>query len=327
MNFSRKLLFHLLVLTITMNGVTACAAAQSVDSQKEPLRVEYTNWWGDYTLLVADEMGMFEKYGVNVEPVFYETYSDSYSDLAAGLLDGGLFVLGDAININDKSPLKVIAVYDDGGMDYLIGDTNIKSIADLKGKKIGVNISSAGELVVLQALKQAGLKVEDVTLVDMSVEELPENLGSTVDAGYSWDPYASEALKNGANILYQSGGTNTIGPDVIVFNANTLEKRSEEIRSFLKAWFEAVDFRNSNPESANQIISARTGLSIDQLSVDAELYTLQQNIVLLSDQTPQDNMINLTSAFNANAEFLLDLGVLSNQPDKNQFIDSSFLFQ
>jgi ABC-type nitrate/sulfonate/bicarbonate transport system substrate-binding protein len=106
-----------------------------------------------------------------------------------------------------------------------------------------------------------------------------------------------------------------------------LEKRNEEIRSFLKAWFEAVDFRNSNPEAANQIISTRTGLSIDQLTVDAQLYTFQQNIVLLSDQTPQDNMINLTSAFNANAEFLLDLGVLSNQPDKNQFIDSSFLFQ
>lgn len=326
MNFSGKFLFHLLALITTIHGLTACAANQPANFQKEPLRIEYTNWWGDYTLLVADEMGMFEKYGINVEPVFYETYSDSYSDLAAGLLDGGLFVLGDAININDKSPLKVIAVYDDGGVDYLIGDTNIKSMADLKGKKIGVSISSAGELVVLQALKQGGLKVEDVTLVDMSVEELPENLGSTVDAGYSWDPYASEALRNGANILYQSGGTNTIGPDVIVFNTNTLEKKEEEIRLFLKAWFEAVDFRNSNPEAANQIISARTGLPIDQLTVDAQLYTLQENIVLLSDQSPQD-MINLTTAFNANAEFLLDLGVLSKQPDKNQFIDSSFLFQ
>jgi hypothetical protein len=69
-----------------------------------------------------------------------------------------------------------------------------------------------------------------------------------------------------------------------------------------------------------------TGLSMDQLTVDAQIYTLQENMVLLSDQSPQ-NMINLTNAFNANAEFLLDLGVLSKQPDKNQIIDSSFLFQ
>lgn len=326
MNLSRKFLLQLLVLAMTLNLVTACAANQSANIQKEPLRIEYTNWWGDYTLLVAQEQGLFEKYGVTVEPVLYETYSDSYSDLAAGLLDGGLFVLGDAININDKSPLKVVAVYDDGGVDYIIGASNIRNIADLKGKKIGVDISSAGELVVLQALKQGGLKVEDVTLVDMSVEELPDNLGNTVDAGYSWDPYASEALENGANILYKGGGANTIGPDVIVFNANTLEKRSEDIRSFLKAWFEAVEYRNANPESANQIISAKTGFSIDALTVDSQLYTLQENIVLLSDQAPQD-MINLTNAFNANAEFLLDLGVLSKQPDKNHFIDSSFLFQ
>jgi NitT/TauT family transport system substrate-binding protein len=326
MNSSRKFLLQLSVLAMTMNLVTACAANQTANIQKEPLRIEYTNWWGDYTLLVAQEKGLFEKYGISVEPVLYETYSDSYSDLAAGLLDGGLFVLGDAININDKSPLKVIAVYDDGGVDYLIGSSNIKTIADLKGKKIGVDISSAGELVVQQALKQGGLKVEEVILVDMAVEELSNHLGSTVDAGYSWDPYASEALANGANILYKGGGTNTIGPDVIVFNANTLEKRSEDIRSFLKAWFEAVDYRNANPQDANQIISAMTGLSMDQLTVDAQIYTLEENMVLLSDQSPQ-NMINLTSAFNANAEFLLDLGVLSKQPDKNQFIDSSFLFQ
>lgn len=306
--------------------LAACTTQGTSNTQKEPLRVEYTAWWGDYTLLVAQELGLFEKYGVDVEPVLYDTYSDSYSDLAAGLMDGGLFVLGDAININDKSPAKVIAVYDDGGMDYLIGSTNARTLSDLKGKTIGVDISSGGELVVLQALKKAGLTIEDVTLVDMSVEEIPNNLGNTVDAGYTWDPYASEALANGGSILYQSGGTNTIGPDVIVFNSAVLEKRPEDVRAFLKAWFEAVDFRLANPQEANQIISSKTGLLVEDLDEDARLYTLQENIVLLSDQVPE-NMINLKTAFSANAEFLLKLGVLRNQPVEDEFIDSSFLLQ
>src|SRR5688572_23839767 len=130
-----------LVLAVVINLITACAGNPSTTIQKEPLRIEYTEWWGDYTLLVAQELGLFEKYGVSVEPVLYETYSDSYSDLAAGILDGGLFVLGDAIGINDRSPLKIVAVYDDGGVDYLLGATSIQKTSDLKGKRIGVDIS------------------------------------------------------------------------------------------------------------------------------------------------------------------------------------------
>jgi len=38
-------------------------------------------------------------------------------------------------------------------------------------------------------------------------------------------------------------------------------------------------------------------------------------------------MINLTTAFNANVDFLLGLGVLRDEPLRNEFIDSSFLFQ
>lgn len=315
-----------MAISLVICLLTACTAQGTSNTRREPLRVEYTAWWGDYTLLVAQELGLFEKYGVDVEPVLYDTYSDSYSDLAAGLMDGGLFVLGDAININDKSPAKVIAVYDDGGTDYLIGSSTARALSDLKGKKIGVDISSGGELVVLQALKRANLTIEDVTLVDMSVEEVPDNLGNTVDAGYTWDPYASQAFANGGSILYQSGGTNTVGPDVIVFNLAVLEKRPEDVRAFLKAWFEAVDFRLANTQEANQIISSKTGLPIEDLDEDARLYTLQENIVLLSDQAPE-NMINLKTAFNANAEFLLKLGVLRNQPLEDEFIDSSFLLQ
>jgi NitT/TauT family transport system substrate-binding protein len=325
MNLSKNFLVRSIAILCLVIGLTSCSLNQTVTA-KEPLRVEYTLWWGDYTLLVAQEQGLFEKYGISVEPVFYEAYSDSYSDLAAGIIDGGLFSLDNAIDTNDKSPIKAVAIYDDGGIFYFIGNEDVRNISDLKGKKVGVEIGSSGELLLTEALAKGGLTLNDITLMDATVESIPNMLGSSIDAGLVWEPYASEARAKGGNILFQSGGAKTITPDLIVFNANTLQSRPEDIRAFLKAWFEAVDFRNANPQEANQIISAKTGQSIDKITEDSRIYTLQENIVLFSDQTPE-NMINLKTAFNTNVDFLLRLGVLRNQPDINQFIDSSFLFQ
>lgn len=326
MNFINFYSKRIALATIMVSLLIACAPSHSELLQNAPLRIEYTWWWGDYTILVAEELGLFEKYGVTVEPVYYENYSDSYSDLASNILDGGLFALDDAINTNDKTPLKAVAVYDDGGFYYLVGSKDVKNIPSLKGKRIGTDIGSFGEFLVLQALQQAGLTINDVTLVDVAAEEIPNYLGVTIDAGYTWEPYASQAVSNGASILYESGGTKTIIPDVIVFNTTTLENRPQDVQAFLKAWFEAVNFRSANPSEANQIIAKKTGLSLEEITVDSRIYTLQENIVLLSNQS-SENIINLNTAFNANSDFLLNIGVLRSEPDINQFINSSFLFE
>ncbi|MCC7118006.1 MAG: ABC transporter substrate-binding protein [Anaerolineales bacterium] len=321
MAMKNKILPCILVISL----LTACAPAQAASQAQSPLRIEYTLWWGDYTLLVAKELGLFEKYGVTVEPVYYPIYSDSYADLAAGILDGALFGLDDAISTNDKTPLKIVAVNDDGGFYYLLGDENTHDLASLKGKKVATEIGTFGEFLLLQALNQAGLTSQDVTMLNIPAEEVPENLGSLVDAGYTWDPYAAQALAAGAHTLYQSGGSQSIIPDVIVFNAKITEERPQDVRAFLKAWFEAVDFRKANPEQANEIIAAQTGYAPEDITVDAQIYTLQENIVLFSDTVP-DNLISLKNSYQANSEFLLNLGVLRNPPSFEQFINSSFLF-
>lgn len=324
--FAKKFYLNLLTFITAVCLLAACAPAQTQAESKSPLRIEYTLWWGDYTLLVAKELGLFEKYGVEVEPVYYPIYSDSYADLAAGILDGALFGLDDAISTNDKTPLNVVAINDDGGNYYLLGDANTPNIASLKGKKVATEIGTFGEFLLIQALKQAGLYTQDVTMLNIPAEEVPENLGATVDAGYTWDPYAARAIADGAHILYQSGASKSIIPDVIVFNAKALKERPDDVRAFLKAWFEAVDFRKANPERANQIIAAQIGYPAEDITVDAQIYTLQENIVLFSDSAP-DSMIDLKNAYQANADFLLNLGVLRNQPDLNLFVNSSFLFQ
>jgi NitT/TauT family transport system substrate-binding protein len=180
------------------------------------------------------------------------------------------------------------------------------------------------ELFALRALEEGGLTSNDVAFVDVNVEDVPANLGNTIDAGYTWDPFASDALAAGATLLLKSGGSSTITPDVLVFRADVVEKRPEDIRSFLKAWFEAIDYRYSNPEDANRIIAEALGVTPGELSEDAHIFTSQENAILFSSQAPADT-INLIDAFTTNTEYLIRNGSLSKLPDLNQLLDPSFL--
>ena len=84
-NAAAKIFFVLALVLLA-----ACADATSTPSRK-PLKVEWTTWQGDYSLLVADEMGFFDQHGIDVELVYYASTTAAIPDLAGAKLDGGLF--------------------------------------------------------------------------------------------------------------------------------------------------------------------------------------------------------------------------------------------
>ena len=304
--------------------LASCTYFQPVEEKLPPLRVEYTNWWGDFTILVAQELGLFKKYGVDVEPVYFEVLSSALPELATGSVDGGLFSLDEALITDSKSALVLVALYDDGGYNYVVGSSEIKTPADLRGRKIGVNLGTIGELFVMRALIEGSLTTRDVVLIDTDAEDIPSAIGSEIDAGYAGDPYASEVLAAGGNLLYRSGGTNSITPNAIVFRKDVVQQRPDDIRAFLQAWFEAVDYRNANPEQANQLIASAMRVSVDEIAVNSTLFTAKDNGALFSDQ-PSAGQTNLKKALNTNAEFLIRIGALSKKPIQNELIDPGYL--
>ena len=322
-NYTRK---PLIVVVVTVFLFLAACTEVAVTPQPEhpPLRMEYTLWWSDYTMFVAQELNLFEKHGVAVEPVFYEVFSEALPAMATGAIDGGVFGPGDALSTASKTPLKVVGVTDDGGFNYVIGAPDIETAADLRGKRIGVPVGTTYEIFALQALAEGGLAADDAVLINMEVEDIAANLGKTIDAGYTWDPYASEALAAGATLLLKSGSSETLTPNVVVFRAEVVEQRPDDVRAYLKAWFEAVDYRHNNPEEASRIIAETLEIAPEELSEDAQLFTAQENIALFSDQA-QGNTLNLNEIFKLNGNFLIRIGVLGAEPDLSALLDGTYL--
>jgi NitT/TauT family transport system substrate-binding protein len=103
--------------------------------------------------------------------------------LANKQIDGRLATLDEGIlHWKPESPFVVVLALDisSGGDGVLVRtDRNIKSVGDLKGKKVGLEHTTPGHFLLNYLLQQNGLSEADVTIVNMS----PEDAAAAVVAG------------------------------------------------------------------------------------------------------------------------------------------------
>ena len=313
----------IILLIIILNSLAACTALQAEEPAKNPLRVEYTQWWGDYTLLVAKEKGFFEANGVEVEPVYYDIFSRTYSDLASGQIDGALIAVGDAINIDRNAHMKVVAVHDNGGEDAVIVGPEINSIEDLKGKTIGMMIGSQYELTIVEMLRSASMGVGDVTMIAVNPKESLKTLeNGQVQAAYTREPYLSEALSSGYKVIYPQEQL-YLFPHTLTFRKSIIDDRPEDVRAFLKAWFQAVDYRLQHPEETHAIAAKYLRVSVEKIQSDDNLkiLTLDDNKKLFNLQ--EDNSIYAITKITS--DYLISIGAAAQQIDSLELLDPDYL--
>lgn len=222
---------------------------------------------------VALDQGIFEKWGLAVSIATpYPTGVDQLNALQAGEIDMGQVgvpMIGAVLRGMD---LVILGNYS-GSSVKLGGDdtmalvsrqgTGIRTIRDLKGKRIAVSFGTISHLYILGILQRAGLAVGDVTLVNSPPGEMPVALrGGAVDAFATWDPWPVIALGDVANSYEVVRGGGFIG--FMGFNVairSWAERNQETIERFLAARAEADKFMRAEPVKT-AVVSTRwlTGL-------------------------------------------------------------------
>ncbi len=209
-----------------------------------------------------------------------------------------------------------MAVYDNGSYNTVVSVPEITRIRDLAGKRIGVQVGTTYELLISDMLASAGMSLADVTLVNVNPEDIPASLGQTIEAGFVYEPYTSAALARGNNLLLKSQEFVGLYPDVIVFHAAIVNERPQDIRAFLQAWFEAVEFRRQNPAEvaaeSSQIIS-RNRLKKSARMTGWRFSTWKTTTTCSAPSLARKRSIYQTARLNA--DFLVRIGVLPALPD------------
>ena len=302
-------------------SLVSCTMLEAEKTARPPLRVAYNEWWGDYTLLVAQEKGFFESHGIQVEPVYYDIYSKTHSDLASGQIDAAFIAIGDAINVSRYIHVKAVGISDDGGADAIIAGPEINSVEDLKGKTVGILLGTQYELLITEMLRSANMSPVDVTLVGIDPENALNALNSDqAQAVYAWEPFLSEAVSKGKKIIYEK---KTLFPDLIVFNTSIIENRPEDVQAFLEAWFEAVDYRIQNPQETRSIAAKYLGVNIEDVPPDdsLKLLTLEENKALF-ELDEENSIYDVTRR---TSDYLISIGALAQQIDPLELLNPDFL--
>lgn len=250
------------VMAVSLISFAAHAAA--------PLKIGYSDWPGWVAWEVAIEKGWFKEAGVDVEFEWFD-YVASMDAFAAGKLDAVPMTNGDTLVTGATGGKGVMVIINDysNGNDMIVARPGIKSVAQLKGKKIGVEIGFVGHLLLLDALEKSGLTESDVELVNVPTNETPQVLASgDVDAIVAWQPSSGQALKQvpGSKAVYTSKDAPGLIYDVLAVSPASLASRKSDWEKVAKVWYKAVDYIKDEKTQGDalKIMAARVGLKSDE---------------------------------------------------------------
>ncbi len=321
----REVCALLLCVGILGGVLTACAGRNGV-APASPLRFTWTYREGDYTLLLAKQMGLFERYGVEVELVAYDSYPQARADLVAEVVDGGVFPVGDFLLMASKTDLRAVFVSDNGGIAAVVAAPEIGGVRDLRGKRIGVNLHTSSEMFITYMLETAGLTARDVTLVEMNPKDVPANIPSVVDAGFVVEPYTTQSVRQGLRLLYASERYGSLLPSLIVFRRRVVEDRPQDVRTFIRAWNEAAVYRRDHPQESTAMIEQVLQRSEHDLGISGTVtfYTLEDNRRLFAENPGLDPS-SIYYVAQRNLYFLTSLGDITYPLDLNTLFVPLFL--
>jgi len=253
----------------TLMGLLAAALCGGV-AQAEPLKIGYSDWPGWVAWEVAIQKGWFKEAGVDVQFEWFE-YVPSMEAFAAGKLDAVCMTNGDALVTGATgAPSKTILINDfSNGNDMIVGQPGIEKLADLKGKKIGVEVGFVDHLLLLKGLQAAGLKESDVELVNVPTGETPKALASgDVAAIGAWQPNSGQALKAvpGSKPIYTSKDVPGLIYDVLAVSPASLSAHPEEWKKVAQVWYKVVDYfyDPATHDDAVKIMASRVNLSPEE---------------------------------------------------------------
>jgi NitT/TauT family transport system substrate-binding protein len=254
--------------------VPATSVVAPAEAAEGPLRIAYSDWPGWTAFEVAIQKGWFKEAGVNVVFSWFD-YLPSLDAFSAGKVDAVAVTNGDALVTGangGKSKIILITDYSNGN-DQIIGRPGVATFKDLRGKKIGVELTLVDHLLLMKGLEKFDMKAADVTLVNFPTNETPQALASgQVSAIAAWYPISTQARKAvaGAKPLFTSADVPGLIYDTIAVNPASLAKRKADWAKVVKVWYRIYDFvkdPKTRPEAV-AIMAAKVGVKPEEYAAN-----------------------------------------------------------
>lgn len=317
------------LLALLILAVTGCGGSketqkeaqnQSQTEQKTKIRVAHLPIPGQAIYYIAKDQGYFAEENLDVEFQPIKKSAEVYNLLQAGKVEvGSAGTAAPLMYIAKDAPFTIVGgILGEGTAVVVPGNSSLKDIKDLKGKKIATVRLATGDVVIKAQLIKDGLKLEDVQYVEFpsATDSLAALKSGKVDAAISWPPYSDAAIKSGEIKVLKWSGEMAPGHTCcrVVFNKDFTTQNPAAVTGFLKALIKAEKFFNENPDKSLEIVA--TALRVDKDVIRATLVDEKTSLVAAD---PNKKAVH---DFYNNMKTLGYLAADAKDPDAN--LDTSF---
>jgi len=228
------------------------------EPRTQSIRIGTNVWPGYEPLYLARELGYLNENTIHL--VEYTSASQVLKSYRNGLLDAAALTLDEAIVLLEAGEdFRVILVMDiSNGADALLGQASLKSIDELKGKRIGVEHTALGAYFLYRIIELTALDKQDITVISQEVNQHVRAFKEKqIDAVITFDPARSEIIENGGTVLFDSAQIPGEIVDVLIVRAEKVKLFEKNIYDLKQAWFKAVDNIQNNPTKYAKTIDKR----------------------------------------------------------------------
>jgi NitT/TauT family transport system substrate-binding protein len=260
----------------------------------------------------------FTPAGYKIEVIPFESPTDGKNAVLTGSVDFGTFGFAAAmLGAAAGEPLVIFAAQCNRGMAVVAGaKSDIKTIKDLKGRKVAIWPGSTQEVVILERLKAEGMTIKDIQHVRLPFSDMAPALArGDVDAYVGAEPGPGISLANGVGKIVEYPYSTSIGTLNMVWGvkADTIEKDPALMKVMMDIHKKATEYAMSN--RAAMVEMAIQKLGQQKASIEAAAPNVELTWKMDAD------FIKRAKAY---GDLMLEKKQIRALPDYDKFLNTKF---
>lgn len=226
-----------------------------------PLKVVTNAWPGYQPLYLAQYLRAFR---TDIDIVQLPSTTEVMRAFRNGSIDVVAVTLDEALLMMSQGEELVVVMALDfsNGADAVLARPEVDSLPALRGRRIGVENTALGAMMLAAMLDHAGLVTADVDVVGLPIDQHAAAFrAGKVDAVVTFEPVRTQLLDEGARVLFDSSVVPDLVVDVLVARHSTLAARDRQLHDLVQGYYAARSHMVTQPEQSYTYIAQRQGMA------------------------------------------------------------------
>lgn len=320
----------------TVSAITvvlfAVLAGSTASSAQQRVTVGMASGVNEVTSLVAQEKGFFKEEGLDVDRRPVARGNLAVQAIAANSMQ--FAEVSDVVffsAVTQGIPLVALGAASRGFTGKMVAAPDhkpVKTLADMKGDRIGIQVGTGVHGVFLMLLEKEGLKESDFKISNVRVVDMPTAMASSprvFDAVFGWDPMMQRIVQSGHGKEVISAEqfqklSDITYPLILVAEKSYIDKNKDTVQHFVNAYAKAQKYIRNNHDEALKVYTAavhKAGATLDEDIIKAMMF-----------EVPKFGGVNFVASdwteLPRSRDFLFKTGHIKTQPDLKTITDPSF---